>query len=51
MEYIEVIGWIAIGFIPTLVMLEYATRTLVKRRLTSGLYKIVLSIVKKGVLT
>jgi hypothetical protein len=33
MEYIEMIGWIALGFIPTLGMLEYTTQKLAKRTL------------------
>lgn len=30
---IEMIGWIALGFVPTLGMLEYTTRKLAKRML------------------
>ena len=33
MEYIEMIGWIALGFVPTLGMLEYTNRKLAKRTL------------------
>lgn len=35
MEYIEMIGWMAVGFIPTLGMLEYTSRKLAKRKLIS----------------
>ena len=33
MEFIEMIRWIALGFVPTLGMLEYTTRKLDKRTL------------------
>lgn len=33
MEYIEMIGWLALGFVPTLATLEYTTRKLARRTL------------------
>ena len=33
MEFIEMIGWLALGFVPTLTTLEYTTRKLARRTL------------------
>ena len=34
MELIEMIGWLALGFVPTLATLEYTTRKVAKRTLS-----------------
>ena len=36
MEFIEMIGWLALGFVPTLATLEYTTRK--AKRTLSKLY-------------
>ena len=33
MELIEMIGWLALGFVPTLATLEYTTRKVARRTL------------------
>jgi len=33
MELIEMIGWLSLGFVPTLVTLEYTTRKVARRTL------------------